>query len=339
MQHRWIRFGQPWVAMAALAFIAGCLIFGTASQPANAQTSRYFDEPLSPYGYWVDDPIYGRVWRPRDISPDWRPYTYGRWVYTSEYGWVWASEEPWGWVAYHYGRWVWTSQYGWVWLAGDVWGPSWVEWCYGGGYVGWTPMPPDPYWQGASYYGTYDCASPRYYSRAVFVSETYFASPRVSAYVVAPSQNAVIARGAINVTSYTRTDGLVANRSIDIVKLQAATGQLIKPIRVVQANGPVAPGAARGPLQELRIYRPAIAAMRAPKLDMGKSPNLDLGADPKSVPLAPGALDTSSIRAPSFDRSIESPSLPSLGGSGNPSLGGGSLGGGALGGVRGRLGR
>jgi hypothetical protein len=104
-------------------------------------------------------------------------------VYTSEYGWVWVSEEPWGWVVYHYGNWVWTSQHGWVWVAGDVWGPSWVDWCYGGGYVGWTPMPPDPYWQGAYYYGSYDCSSPRYTSRAVFVSETNFASrasPRTS---------------------------------------------------------------------------------------------------------------------------------------------------------------
>jgi hypothetical protein len=142
----------------------------------------------------------------------------------------------------------------------------------------------------------------------------------------------VVARGAINVTSYTRADGLITNRSIDIVKLQAATGQPIMPVRVVQAKGPVAPGAARGPLQELRIYRPAVAAMKAPKLDMGKSPNLDLDADPKGVPLARGALDTGAIRAPSFDRPVESPSLPSLGG--NPNLGGG-----ALGGVRGRLGR
>jgi len=197
MQHRRIRFGQPCIAIVTLALVAGFLI-GTIGQPASAQTVRYFDEPLAPYGYWVDDLYYGRVWRPRETPADWRPYTYGRWVYTSEYGWVWVSEEPWGWVVYHYGRWVWTSQHGWVWIAGDVWGPSWVEWCYGGGYVGWTPMPPDPSWQGTSYYGTYDCASPRYYSRAVFVSETYFASPRVSAHVMAPSQNAMVARGSMS---------------------------------------------------------------------------------------------------------------------------------------------
>ena len=297
--------------LVVLAMFTAFLI-ATGTDYASAQSTRYFDEPLSPYGYWIDDPVYGRVWRPRETPADWRPYTYGRWVYTSEYGWVWVSEEPWGWVVYHYGRWVWTGRYGWVWIAGDEWGPSWVEWCSGGGYVSWAPMPPDPYWQGASYYGTYDCGSPAYYSRAVFVSETYFAGPRITTHVVAPSQNAVVARGAINVTSYGRAGGLVANRSIDIVKLHSATGQTIKPVRVVQAKGPVPAGMGKGALQELRIYRPAVSGViGAPRPD---SPKLDLDPDPKGVYLSPGPLDTGSLRAPSLDRPIESPSLPSLGG-------------------------
>lgn len=134
-----------------------------------------------------------------------------------------------GWVVSHYGRWVWSSRYGWVWVAGDAWGPALVEWCYGDGYVGWAPMPPHPYWQGTTYYGSYECGSPRYYSRAVFVSETYFASPRVSAHVVASSRNATVARGTINVTSYSRAGSGIVNRSIDIARLQAATGVAIKP--------------------------------------------------------------------------------------------------------------
>lgn len=334
--HRLVRFTGLW--MTVLVSIVCCMIVA-AVEPARAQWVRSFDEPLSPYGYWVDDPIYGRVWRPRDTPADWRPYTYGRWVYTSEYGWVWVSEEPWGWVVYHYGNWVWTKQYGWVWVAGDLWGPSWVEWCYGGGYVGWTPMPPDPNWQGVYYYGTYDCSSPRYYSRAVFVSETYFASPRVSAHVVAPSQNAVAARSTVNVTSYARADGLVTNRSIDVAKLQAATGQSIKPIRVVPAAGPVPVSAVPGALQVLRIYRPAVSAIGEPKLDIGKAPKLDLEPDLKGMPLTPAPLDTGSFRAPPLDKSLNPPSLPSMGNGGLPSLGGGTLGGGPPGGIGGRLGR
>lgn len=320
------------LSMAAIALVAGPLFSSTT---ARAQTtSTYFDEPLAPYGYWVEDPYYGRVWRPREVSGDWRPYTYGRWVYTSDYGWIWVSEERWGWVVYHYGRWVWSSRYGWVWVAGYDWSPAWVEWCYGGGYVGWAPMPPDPYWQGSYYYGSYDCTSPAYYSRAVFVSQTYFAGPRVAVYVVAPSQNAVAARATVNVTSYSRVGAGMLNRSIDIAKLQAATGQTITPIRVVQAHSPVAPGSTAAALQELRIYRPAVTSLSAPNLPSTRPLKLDPDKPAFDVPRS--TLDAGA--APSLDRpSVGDISPPSLGGATNPSLG--NPVGGALGGVRGRLGR
>src|SRR5438093_267741 len=69
-QHRRIHRARPWIAM--LALVVACLISLTTG-PATAQTVRYFDEPLSPYGYWVEDPYYGRVWRPRETPADWRP--------------------------------------------------------------------------------------------------------------------------------------------------------------------------------------------------------------------------------------------------------------------------
>jgi hypothetical protein len=330
-QHR-IPLARLWLS---IALVAGCVI-GAISEPARAQTTiavTYFDEPLAPYGYWVEDPYYGRVWRPRDPGVDWRPYTYGRWAYTREYGWIWVSEEPWGWVVYHYGRWVWSSRYGWVWVAGDDWGPAWVEWCYGAGYVGWAPMPPDPYWQGAYYYGSYDCASPAYYSRAVFVSETYFASPRVSAHVVARSQNAITARATVNVTAYSRVGSAVVNSSIDVAKLQAATGAVVKPVRVVQAKGPVAPGPVPSALHELRIYRPTLALDRPLRLDTTKSPPLKLDPELPGGGLSSPPLDAA--RLPPLDTpSTGSITPPPLGGIGGPPSGGG-----LLGGVRGKLGR
>jgi hypothetical protein len=146
-------------------------------------------------------------------------------------------------------------------------------------------------------------------------------------------------RARVNVTSYTRVGGAISNRSIDIAKLQAATGQPITPIRVVQAKGPVAAGAGRGPLQELRIYRPSVAAMKPPRLDDGKTPGPALDPDSKGVLLSTGPLDGGAVRAPSLDRPAESLSPPSLGGVTNPSLGVGNPGGGVLGGARGRLGR
>jgi len=98
-----------------------------------------FEESLNPNGYWVDEPTFGRVWRPYE-SWDWRPYTAGQWVWTS-YGWTWDSGEPWGWT-YHYGRWGFSNSYGWVWTPGYTWGPAWVDWYSGDGYVGWVPLGP-----------------------------------------------------------------------------------------------------------------------------------------------------------------------------------------------------
>src|SRR5262245_49949441 len=63
----------------------------------------FFYSNLAPYGYWVDRPSYGWVWVPRHIRHHWRPYSYGRWVWT-DYGWTWVSSEPFGWATYHYGR-------------------------------------------------------------------------------------------------------------------------------------------------------------------------------------------------------------------------------------------
>ena len=31
---------------------------------------------------------------------------------------------------------------GWCWIPGTTWGPAWVNWRWGGGYVGWAPMAP-----------------------------------------------------------------------------------------------------------------------------------------------------------------------------------------------------
>lgn len=66
------------------------------------------------------------------------------------------TDWAWGWAPFHYGRWSLDPVYGWVWIPGNVWAPAWVTWRYGGGYVGWAPLPPagaaivvesyHPYW-------------------------------------------------------------------------------------------------------------------------------------------------------------------------------------------------
>jgi hypothetical protein len=91
----------------------------------------YFESTLSPYGTWVDDMSYGRVWVPSStvVGYDFFPYaTGGYWVLT-EYGWTWVSNWDWGWGPFHYGRWTRLASDGWCWIPG-------------GGYVGWAPLPP-----------------------------------------------------------------------------------------------------------------------------------------------------------------------------------------------------
>src|SRR5215469_6648432 len=119
-------------------------------QPEGDADVTTFDETLSPYGQWVDTgegPNDGRAWRPDPdvVGEDFQPYaTGGRWVY-SDWGWTWESDYPWGWVPFHYGRWAMTPSWGWVWYPGAVWAPAWVDWRFGGGYIGWAPLPPVGY--------------------------------------------------------------------------------------------------------------------------------------------------------------------------------------------------
>ncbi len=102
-----------------------------------------FEYELAAYGEWTYEPVYGYVWVPYGIAPDWRPYWHGRWIWLSSCGWTWLPYEPWGWVAFHFGRWHWSVSLGWYWIPTNVWGPGWVHWYWGYDYVGWAPV---SYW-------------------------------------------------------------------------------------------------------------------------------------------------------------------------------------------------
>jgi hypothetical protein len=113
--------------------------------PEGTPDFNTFHDQLASDGSWVDVPGDGPCWRPAILTsnPDWRPYyDGGHWVYTDD-GWYWQSDYPWGGVVFHYGRWRLNPHYGWVWVPGYNWGPSWVSWRYGGGYMGWAPLPPE----------------------------------------------------------------------------------------------------------------------------------------------------------------------------------------------------
>lgn len=134
--------------MKKFVLFLGLLLLGLSNSSAHylphgsvGVSFGVFYSSMSPYGEWIaiDHDVY--AWRPLDVGPDWRPYTIGRWVWTAD-GWYWLSDEPWGWAAYHYGRWYYDDFYGWVWTPGYEWAPAWVEWRYGGDYIGWAPLGP-----------------------------------------------------------------------------------------------------------------------------------------------------------------------------------------------------
>ncbi|MSP90786.1 MAG: hypothetical protein EXR79_03105 [Myxococcales bacterium] len=157
--------------------------YGAASQPYGGAAGTQQTGPdehfgdLSAHGTWVWTADHGRVWVPyANRTAGWRPYFYGRWVFT-DYGWTWESDEAWGAGPYHYGRWVWASAYRWAWVPGYTWAPAWVVWRHGGGCVGWAPMPPE----GGGHASVH-------FSYWVFVPQGHMHSHRVQQVVVQPAE-------------------------------------------------------------------------------------------------------------------------------------------------------
>jgi hypothetical protein len=141
---------------------------------------------LAPYGTWVDDASYGRVWVPHShvVGGDFAPYVSdGHWALDEHDDWIWVSDYPFGGVVFHYGRWVWVSGRGWAWIPGLRYAPAWVAWrtpVGGYGYVGWAPLPPAWVWFGgvSVVYGY----GPYY--PWVFCSSSYLFYPHVHYYIV-----------------------------------------------------------------------------------------------------------------------------------------------------------
>jgi hypothetical protein len=114
----------------------------------------YGADDLDSYGRWVWTPEYGWVWAPT-VGPNWAPYRDGRWIWGDYYGWTWLGYEPWGWAPYHYGRW-WHASFGWCWYPGSIhsayfWRPALVGFFgfghgvgvgIGFGSYGWVPLAP-----------------------------------------------------------------------------------------------------------------------------------------------------------------------------------------------------
>ena len=115
-----------------------------------------FRAELDPYGTWVDDPNYGRVWLPTGdyVGKGFTPYvSNGQWALDGNDEWTWASDYPFGDVVFHYGRWAWLESSGWAWIPGFSYASAWVVWRVPIGdyaYVGWAPAPPQYGWFGGT---------------------------------------------------------------------------------------------------------------------------------------------------------------------------------------------
>lgn len=72
------------LGIAALFLVSGTPISTVIVPPVQAQVPQFHDA-LAPYGQWRHSSRWGDVWAPQ-VTPDWRPYTVGRWIYTDDLG-------------------------------------------------------------------------------------------------------------------------------------------------------------------------------------------------------------------------------------------------------------
>ena len=265
-----------------LAFLVG-LVLAAHARDAKAEVTvgidRFYDD-LAPYGDWFQMEDYGWVWTPRHVASDWRPYTRGRWVFSDDDGWMWASDEDFGWATGHYGRWFFDDRYGWIWVPGSEWAPAWVSWRWGGGYVGWAPLPPRFRWNESVGFRVGDVdfdswIAPRQY---VFVPERHFVDSGIYRQVVPPSRNVNILSVTRNVTNYGVRRNRPVNRSLSLDEVEGRVGHAVPRVRVVESEA-VPPRRAEVSGGAVQVFRPTV------KVDSAARPRFVRGADvPKVKP-------------------------------------------------------
>ena len=168
----------------------------------DAQAYTQFESALAPFGGWDYDSSYGYVWSPSAsiVGAGFSPYATGGHFALTEYGWTWVSDWSWGWAPFHYGRWI-TRAGRWSWVPGSMWGPAWVSWRSGGGYVGWSPLPP----RGVHLAGGSGAGSPWRFApvaslgaaRPAFMSSRYL--PAMFARTTVVSNDRLLTRGSWSV--------------------------------------------------------------------------------------------------------------------------------------------
>ncbi len=219
------------------------------SPKAVAQQSvsfQIFYDELSPYGIWVNDPVYGYVWVPT-VERGFAPYaTNGYWAST-DLGWTWVSDYPWGWAPFHYGRWYTDALYGPVWVPDYAWSPAWVSWRNSKSYYGWAPLPPG---RGHGHHTDN--------SNWTFVKNQDFGKRDIQSYYVPASRNGTIMPYSTLVNnSRTGRDGRARyNAGPNRADVEKRAGRTITPMTIADRNAPGQTLTAN----QIQLFRPQLQA-------------------------------------------------------------------------------
>lgn len=271
----------------------------------------YFYENLSPYGEWIqiENDLYG--WHPYDVSDDWRPYSRGRWKWTS-YGWFWDSFEPFGWATYHYGRWILDDYYGWLWIPDYEWGPSWVEWRYDDDYIGWAPLPPYASFRiGFGLRFSFEWHSP--FSHWNFVRFNHFCNDRLFDFFVDHNRRDFFFERTKYRNNYSSRDGRIFNGGIDRNIIERRGGERIREadiratsdLREVGRNNP-------GGDSYVRAFRPSnndVSRARDIEIKNFKRADRDVSIRKDRIAISPSRSGRENANANPSSRSDERESI------------------------------
>ncbi len=237
-----------WLVLAAAALAGACIVYvpvedqGGYSRPSSYDRygDRYdasiFYDDLAPYGEWTDLAPYGYVWVPREaFSFGWRPYTWGRWIWT-DMGWMFTSPDPWGWAAYHYGRWGFDPRFGWFWVPGTVWAPAWVAWRWGGNAIGWAPLPPGFDFGPGGFYDFNELDIPD--DDWVFIDVDRFSGPDVNRWILPRERARWAFRTTLTRSQLQSRGGRVENFGVDPEFVRSRTGAGPELHRIEDAGRP-----------------------------------------------------------------------------------------------------